>query len=77
MNPEESGLDLFSAIVRDMFKIDYNYGIYKNYKVLQESGKNYSNMRTHNIILQGHEQKQTHWGQYLAILTEEAWSIKD
>ena len=56
INPVESGLDLFSAIVRDMFKIDYNYGIYKNYKVLQESVKNYSNMRTHNIILQGHEQ---------------------
>ena len=57
INPEESGLDLFSAIVRDMFKIEYNHGIYKNYKVFQESGKNYSNMRTHNIILQGHEQK--------------------
>ena len=29
----------------------------KNYNMLQESGKNYNNMRTHNIILQGHEQK--------------------
>ena len=59
INPVESGLDLFSAIVRDMFKTDYNYGhgIYKNYNMLQESGKNYNNMRTHNIILQGHEQK--------------------
>ena len=42
----ESGLDLFSAIVRDMFKTDYNYGIYKNYNMLQESDKNYNNMRT-------------------------------
>ena len=57
INPVESCLDLFSAIVRDMFKTDYNYGIYKNYNMLQESGKNYNNMRTHNIILQGHEQK--------------------
>ena len=53
----ESGLDLFSAIVRDVFKTDYNYGIYKNYNMLQESGKNYNNMRTHDIILWGHEQK--------------------
>ena len=30
INPVESGLDLFSAIVRDMFKTDYRYGIYKN-----------------------------------------------
>ena len=29
----------------------------KNYNMLQESGKNYNNMRTQNIILQGHEQK--------------------
>ena len=57
INPVESCLDFFSAIVRDMFKTDYNYGIYKNYNMLQESGKNYNNMRTHNIILQGHEQK--------------------
>ena len=57
INPVESGLDLFSAIVKDMLKTDYNYGIYKNYNMLQESGKNYNNMRTHNIILQGHEQK--------------------
>ena len=57
INPVESGLDLFSAIVKDMLKTDYNYGIYKNYNMLQESGKNYKNMRTHNIILQGHEQK--------------------
>ena len=26
INPVESGLDLFSAIVRDMFKTDYDYG---------------------------------------------------
>ena len=32
-------------------------------------------MGTLNVILQGQEQKQTHWGQYLAILTEQAWSI--
>ena len=51
INPVESGLDLFSAIVRDVFKTDYNYGIYKNYNMLQESGKNYNNMRTHDIIL--------------------------
>ena len=57
INPVERGLDLFSAIVRAMFKTDYNYGIYKNYNMLQESGKNYNNMRTHNIILRGHEQK--------------------
>ena len=57
INPVESGLDLFSAIVRYIFKTDYNYGIYKNYNMLQESGKNYNNMRTHNIILQDHEQK--------------------
>ena len=57
INPVESGLDLFSAIVRDIFKTDYNYGIYKNYNMLQESGKNYNNMRTQNIILQDHEQK--------------------
>ena len=57
INPVESDLDLFSAIVKDMLKTDYNYGIYKNYNMLQESGKNYNNMRTHNIILQGHEQK--------------------
>ena len=76
INPVESGLDLFSAIVRDMFKTDYNYGIYKNYNMLQESGKNY-NMRTHNIILQGHEKNKNHWGQYPAILTEQAWSITD
>ena len=57
INTVESGLDLFSAIVKDMLKTDYNYGIYKNYNMLQESGKNYNNMRTHNIILQGHEQK--------------------
>ena len=57
INPVESGLDLFSAIVRDVFKTDYNYGIYKNYNMLQESGKNYNSMRTHNIILRGHEQK--------------------
>ena len=57
INPVESGLDLFSAVVKDMLKTDYNYGIYKNYNMLQESGKNYNNMRTHNIILQGHEQK--------------------
>ena len=57
INPVESGLDLFSCIVRDMFKTDYNYGIYKKYNVLQQSGKNYNNMRTHNIILQGHEEK--------------------
>ena len=57
INPVESGLDLFSAIVRDVFKTDYNYGIYKNYIMLQESGKNYNNMRTHDIILCGHEQK--------------------
>ena len=37
INPVESGLDLFSAIVRDMFKTDCNYGIYKNYNMLQES----------------------------------------
>ena len=43
INPVESGLDLFSAIVRDVFKTDYNYGIYKNYNMLQESGKNYNN----------------------------------
>ena len=58
INPVESGLDLFSAIVRDMFKTNYNYGIYKNYNMLQESGKNYNNMRTHKIILQGHEQEE-------------------
>ena len=58
INPVESGLDLFSAIVRDMFKTVYNYGIFKKYNVLQQSGKNYNNMRTHNIILQGHEQKE-------------------
>ena len=63
----ESGLDFFGAAMRDMFKKDHGYGIYKNY----------NNMRTINIILQGHEQKQNHWGQYLAILTEQAWSIKD
>ena len=57
INPVERGLDLFSAIVRDMFKTGYNYEIYKNYNMLQESGKNYNNMRTHNIILRGHEQK--------------------
>ena len=57
INPVESGLDLFSATMRDMFKTDYNYGIYKNSNILQESGKNYNNMRTLNIILQGHEQK--------------------
>ena len=57
INPVERGLDLLSAIVRDMFKTDCNYGIYKNYNMLQESGKNYNNMRTHNIILRGHEQK--------------------
>ena len=57
INPVESGLDLFSAIVRDMFNTDYNYGIYKKYNMLQQSGKNCNNMRTHNIILQGHEQK--------------------
>ena len=57
INPVERGLDLFSAIVRDMLKTGYNYGIYKNYNMLQESGKNYNNMRTHNIILRGHEQK--------------------
>ena len=57
INPVERGLDLFSAIVRDMFKTGYNYGIYKNYNMLQECGKNYNNMRTHNIILRGHEQK--------------------
>ena len=57
INPVESGLDLFSAIVRDMIKTDYKYGIYKKYNMLQESGKNCNNMRTHKIILQGHEQK--------------------
>ena len=57
INPVESVLDLFSAIVRDMFKTDYNYGIYQNYNMLQESGKNCNNMRTYNIILQGREQK--------------------
>ena len=51
INPVESGLDLFTATMRDMFKKDYGCRIYKIYNILQESGKNYNNMRTHNIIL--------------------------
>ena len=39
INPVESGLDLFSAIVRDMFKIDYNYGIYKITKCCKSLAK--------------------------------------
>ena len=59
INPVESGLDLFTATMRDMFKKDYGCRIYKIYNILLESGKDYNNMRTHNIILllQGHEQK--------------------
>ena len=37
INPVESGLDFFGATMRDMFKKDHGYGIYKNYNNLQES----------------------------------------
>ena len=46
INPVESGLDLFSAIVRNMFEIDYSCGIYKNFNILQQFGKTCNNMRT-------------------------------
>ena len=36
--------------MRDIIKLQYSYGIYKNYNILQESGKNYSNMIINNAI---------------------------
>ena len=46
INPVQNGLDLFSAIVRNMFKTDYSYGIYKNFNILQQFGKTCNNMKT-------------------------------
>ena len=61
INPVESGLDLFSATMRDIFKeSSWLWNIQKLQYFARVTGKNYNNMGTLNVILQGQEQKQTH-----------------